>query len=485
MNKKLLFLLTAAMSVQGIANADDAANYIRKYMSVVYPTSTEIQKMSDQQLKDYYATNLNTWYRVPEPKFESGLFDSRITPQYRVFVFPDTAARSRTDLDNEQKLAKNGFTSEKTILGSNKDYIEISSLAWMSFPFGGYLNWAHGSGIYLYTGGKTISGYTKVDVLYKIYDKHHQLSEYYNKLGSTHMVKGQIFGSDLPLDQVLSIYADSNNKQDYAKKVAYNDFMINQLHIASGAEPLAVVLLDNPKWSHEHEKIKKLVAQNKFDEAYLLLVKVYVEDHRLGQFDQADARYKYLGGEAMPDLDEWMYDAAKAEGYNVVQMTYEPNSMGQPTFELCDLRWPKLTGIPNIAYDAIDKGLQHYSLEFAWNKSAEWLSVRDPLDLNNQAKARPVKVVLPDLNDKVDSTKVLNPPAKFPTSWLPKDGWNAKLAQGHYHQTDTFVAWVVPQPAPKGLLLNENKGRFVTWGLSDESGFSFTDFNHNQELLSK
>lgn len=481
--KKIASVIACTCSIYGIAHADPATDYIRKYMDIVYPTSNEIHNMTDEQIRDYYAQDLNIWYRIPESGFESGLFDARVIPQYNVFVFPDTAARARTDLDNKQKLAKEGFTSTKPILGSNKDYIEVSSLAWMSFPYGAYLNWAHGSGIYIATGGKSLIGYTKVDALYKIYHKQNKLNEYYTKLGETQMVKRQIFGSDLSIESALKIYANSNTATDYAKQVPYQKFTEDTFHVPGGADPLAVALLKESSFTKKHKEIKQLVKEGNYQQAYLILVKVYVEDHRLGKFDQAMERYKYLGGEAAPDLDEWMYDAAKAEGYNVVQLTYEPNSMGQPTFEVCDLRWPKLANIPNIAYDAIDKGLQHYSLEYAWNKSSPWLSVRDPLDLYNNAKARPIKIVMPDLNDKIEADKILQPPASFPTDWLPKGGWNLDTAKGHYHATDTFVNWIVSKPAPQGLSLPNNQGRFVTWGLSNESGFSFTDIKHNQNLL--
>lgn len=479
--KKWLILGLNGWLSYGLAHADTTDQYIKSYLELVYPTSNEIKTMSDTQLRDLYANQMNVWFRIPMPGFESGLFDARVVPQYRVFVFPDTAARARTDLNNDQLQAKEGFNSDKVILGSNKDYIEISSLAWMSFPYGAYLNWAHGSGIYLYTGGKTISGYTKVDVLYKIYAKHNKLAEYYTKLGATEMVHRQIFGSDLPLDQLLTIYANAKTTADYAQKVDYLKFTADKLHIPNGAEPLAVALFNTTEL--DHTKLAQLVKAKKYQQAYLMLVTVYVNDHKEGKFDQQLARYKYLGGEAAPDIDEWMYDAAKAEGYNVVQMTYEPNSMGQPTFELCDLRWPKITGVPNIAYDAIDKGLQHYSLKFAWDKSSQWLSQRDPYDLMNDSKARPIKIVMPDLNDLVDPQAILPTPKTFPHDWLPSTGWNLKSAVGNYHKTDTFVAWIVPQAAPHGLSLPNNQGRFISWGLSTESGLSFTDVGYNVKLL--
>ena len=101
----------------------------------------------------------------------------------------------------------------------------------------------------------------------------------------------------------------------------------------------------------------------------------------------------------------------------------------------------------------------------------------------NDSKARPIKIVMPDLNDPVDPQAILPTPKTFPSDWLPSTGWNLKSAVGNYHKTDTFVAWIVPQAAPHGLSLPNNQGRFISWGLSTESGLSFTDVGYNVKLL--
>ncbi|MEN9946343.1 MAG: hypothetical protein RLZZ293_729, partial [Pseudomonadota bacterium] len=281
--KKILTLILGSAISSSISYADTAsANYIKHYLQIVYPTSNELQAMSESQIQEVYTNELNTWFRVPMPSFESGLF-ANITPQYRVFVFPDTAARTRTDLANKQMLAKNGFNSQEVILGSNKNYIEVSSLAWMNFPFGAYFNWAHGSGIYLNTEGKTISGYTKVDILYKIYLKNNQLDQYYTRLATSQMVQGEIFASNLPLEQLLNIYAKSTKVSDYAKSVDYIKFTEQNFHIANGAMPLAVAILGTSEWDKEKQtQFANLVADKQYNKAYRMLLEIYVNDHKNG-----------------------------------------------------------------------------------------------------------------------------------------------------------------------------------------------------------
>lgn len=478
-----IFLVSAVLA-SSVASATD--QYIRAYLKQVYPTSVEMMKRSDTELRDYYALKLNTWYRTPVTGFESGLLDQRIEPQYKVFVFPDTAARSRTDLNNAQQEAKQGFRTEKAILGSNKDYIEVSSLAWMSFPFGAYFNWAHGSGIYLYTGGKSIIGYTKVDVLYNIYHSRNKTNDYYRQLGNTRMVQRQIFGSDQPINEALQLYVSVTSPNEYEQKTGSRQFTQDKFNLAGGAYPLAAALLAERTWKDDgFLKIKKNLDRGRYKDAYRILVKKYVEDHRLGQFNQELERYKYLAGEAMPDIDEWMYDEAKADGYTVIQMTFEPNSMGQPTFEICDLRWPKLGGIPNIEVDAIDKGTQNYSISYSWKKAEKWLSKRDPFDLMSDAKSMPVRIVLPSLDDRPNPSLIQPPPAGFPKDWLPEGGWNVSAANGDYHKTDTFPEWIKLQPAPAGLALPDGKGRFVSWALDNTDDFSFINVEKNKQILIK
>jgi len=455
-----------------------AASYAKTYLEIVYPTSPQIAKMSDAQAYNYYS-HLNFWYRIPVGNYMTGIFNPTITPQYHVFLFPDTCMRTQTAQD---KHSVNGFTTSKVIEGSNKDYIEVSSFGWMMFPYGAYFNWAKGSGMYLYTGGKTIAGYNKVTVIYKVYKQEGKLPEFYSKLGNTSAVRVQILGVDSPMTQA--------QYQTLTTMTSPSQWKTMPLDAAGHPyNPLAVGITYDKNWK---EIQKKLISLKTPQNAYNYLVQIYVQDHNSGKYDQSQPRYQYFVGEANADIDAWMYTAVKAAGYNVIQMTLEPNSAGSPTFEICDVRWPKVA-IPGMnpadLGQAAIEGLQANNLKYMWQKSIQngWIQVRNPFDLMNNKESRNIVMQYP-ANDPVDASKIVAPPATFPTSWLPADGWGLAQAQKDgYISTDSFTKWVVPSPAPAPLQIPEknNMGSFIKFGVNDvvNGGFSSTELAENIQLF--
>ena len=458
-----------------------ATQYVKSYLETVYPTSAAIKNMTDKDAYNYYS-KLNFWYRIPMPGFSTGIFNPDLKPQYHVFLFPDTCMRIETNLDQN---VKNGFTTDKVIEGSNKHYIEVSSFGWMMFPYGAYYNWSKGSGIYLYTGGKTISAFNKISVVYKMYQQKKALDKFYQLLGRIAAVKEQILGIDSPMTEkqyefLTAVTAKPDEWKTMPKDAASHLY-----------KPLAVGIMYDKDWPNIQQKLISLKTPEK---AYDFLVKLYVKDHNSGNYDQSKPRYQYFVGEANADIDAWMYDVVKEAGYNVIQMTLEPNSAGSPTFEICDVRWPKVT-LPGLTPAQLGSeaigGLQAYNLKYIWGKVIKdgWLQVRDPFDLMNNNNTFNISVKYPK-NTPVDSKFIKNPPSSFPKSWLPKDGWGVNQAKNDgYISTDSFMKWVTPAPAPKPLKLprKNNLGSFIKFGLNDvgHGGFSAVDLTYNINLFKK
>lgn len=487
--RKLCLLLSVGFI--GFSYADNnvsqtAKIYAKNYLEVVYPTSPQIKKMSLDQAYNYYQNELSIWFRAPESNFPTGLFSDKIHPQYNVFLFPDTAART----SDQEKDIRSGFSSSKPKHGSNNHYIEVSSFGWMMFPYGTYYNYAKGSGIWLDTGGKTIVGYTKVDVMYKIYKDRKDIATYYQKLANIPQVNLQILGVEKSLTpELLNTLLKVKTAQEWESATGYRANIEKGLY--STIDPMVVSLMQAGEWSSMHKKLATMQKKGEpIDKIYLELLTQYTMDHYHGDYDTSKPRYRYMTAENNVAFDEWMYDEAKASGYNVVQMTSEPNAAGEPTFELCDVRWPKVTGIPDVGDNAIVAGWQAYDLHFAWSKTIQnkWLTVRNPFDVTNDREAYPIKMKFPAMNSPIESSVILTPPASYPKDWLPKNGWGVEQAKVNgYHVTDNLFAWRKLQPAPDYLKIPEqnNQGRFIDFGVNAElsNGFSFTDAGYNAVLL--
>ena len=479
----ILALSLAAGSVLATEVVNEQAKiYAKNYLEIVYPTSPEIKKMSLDSAYEYYQ-NLSIWFRAPESSFSTGLFSDKIKPQYGVFLFPDTSARV-----SDQKY-RQGFTSEKPTNGSNKRYIEISSFGWMMFPYGTYYNYAKGSGIWLDTQDKTIAGYTKVDVLYKLYHDKHNLPAYYKRMATIPQVNLQILGVESALNEdLLKQLLVVKDGKSWESITNYRPKIEKGLY--SDIDPMVVALMQTNNWQPVQAKLAKMHKQgDSVARIYQVLIEAYVMDHFNGKYDTSKPRYHYMVAENNVAFDEWMYDEAKASDYNVVQLTSEPNAAGEPTFELCDVRWPKVNGIPDVGDNAIVAGWQAYDLHFSWNKTQnKWLTVRNPFDVKNEKEAYKISMRFPDMNSPIESSVIFSAPVDYPKAWLPENGWGLAQAKVNgYHVTDNLFAWRKLQPAPSYLSIPElnNQGRFIDFGVNSEltGGFSFTNAGYNSQLL--
>ncbi|MED7789106.1 hypothetical protein [Francisella sp. 19X1-34] len=481
MRKTLFLFLTLISSIAFCDQSNEPAayKYAKKYLEIVYPTSKTIKQMSPKNAYTYYS-DLNYWYRVPTKEYPNGIYNNSLEPQLNVFLFPDTSMRINTS--NDSYIDNHGFTSDKVIQGSNKNYIEVSSMGWMMFPYGGYFNWSKGSGIYLYTGGKTIAGYNKIDVIYKIYKSENKLKEFYTKLGNNNTVRTQIIGKSIPFSMEMYnlLISKSFNPKDwkYIPKVGNNSY-----------DPLILCLVYSKNWN---EIKSKLASFKSAKEAYQYLVHIYVEDHINAKYNESSKRYSYLAGEENASIDKWMYNVVKSAGINVIQMTLEPNSAGSPTFEICDVRWPEVEfkGMsPAVLGDKAIEGLQSYDLMYIWDKMIlkGLITVRDPFNLENNSKAKAIQIKYPKYS-KINPAMISNPPKNFPSKWLPKYGWGLEQAKKYgYIKADSFIDWIKTHECPPPLNIKETKNmcHLISFGLNnvENHGFSPTNIEYNTSIL--
>lgn len=231
--------------------------------------------------------------------------------------------------------------------------------------------------------------------------------------------------------------------------------------------------------------------------AFRILLDIFVQDHLTNKFDPRMPRYAYMKGEATTAYDQWAYERAKAEGYNVVQSTKQPNNDGSTTFEVCDVRWPEVF-LPNAGGDAILKGSQAYSLSYVWEKAWNegWYQIRDPFDLGNDEKMQKLPVKWPDMNvfscSETCCCMIETPTDKFDPAWLPGGKWNVgqcQDARGCF-RSDVLSMWKTLHSCPSPLDIGRDC-HLVGWALNGEAEsdeyrlFSMTDVQTNMQMLNQ
>lgn len=449
---------------------------VKSYLSRVYPLSDHIHPLSPEEAISFYE-NLRFWYRTPIEGYSDGLLSDRVQPEYGVFLVPDTVA---VDARVPSDVGK-GFESPRPLRGSNRDHIEISTYAWMVFPYGAYYNWAPGSGIYLSTGGRTLGGYNKVHVLQQLHPD--QEEAFRARLAKNSLVHEQLVGvrRALTQEEARRIVEDPRSFLGGVKKQPHKTLLYALVSAGSWPEVLGGRSAGSPTG----------------DEVIEALLSVYVADHLGGDYDPRTPRYAYMAREASTRLDQWLYEAAKEAGINVVQMTREPNNSGGTAFEICDTRWPEVY-LEGIGSKVILEGTQPYDLGFAWRRAVSegWYQLRDPFDLANDAKARRLEPRFPDMSPEGCHEKkdcyVVGPSEKFDRSWLPEEGWGVEAcrAVGGCARGDTLGAWRRPGACPPPLRVEGEPTspglcRSVSWALNGEGNglFSMTDVAANVRLL--
>ena len=451
---------------------------ILNYLRLVYPTSESISQFSEEQAKAYYE-KLLFFYRVPlASNGFKGLFSEEIKPEEIVFYNPDTVAIGRQDLDD----SFNGFVSNECIQGSSRDYIEINSFAWEQFPYGGYYNWAKGSGIYVHTEGKTISGNTKLLIIYQILEDCGKKEDYIKQFSKTPSFVRQILGRDqIPRDLKQLFFTEISDV-----------YLENDVPIFGKIPTLLGSILQNKSRNSLLEEIRGYSTD--YDIFKYFIEEYYIKDHELASSfqDLSNMRYRYILAEVAgtSEQDQWLYETAKSCGYYIVQAVRQPNYSGSVTFEIVDTRWP-IVNIPNVQNDSGDSGVQNYNLFFVWKKLLEMniFSRRDPFDVYNQKK----EVLITNFdfpNISVENcavTNVKDPPSDFDPQWLPKEGWGkeACVEEAGAFPTDTISFWLTERSCPFPLNKGVDACRLINFGIdaSKQGGFSVKDMMHNVKIF--
>jgi len=459
----LLVLLLSSCSDMTVQNTSQTE--IQRYLKIVYPTSIIISEFSAQEAEDFYRSR-TFWYRVPSDDKPSGILTDGIKLQLDTFMMPDTVAVNSIV---PTKVANNGFTSDTVLEGSNRHYIEITSYGWSPFPYGAYYNWAAGSGLYVYTGGSTLHGFNKIDLLYQLSEK--ELSVFYAKLTLDNMVISEIIGSKV----MWNASAYSLLLEDAEK----------YLDGVQSPNLIQALISDPILW----EKIRAQLPAKNSDAGFQLLLEQYVSDHRSGTYSLVSPRYEYMTKEASASVDKWLYIEGKSQSFNVLQMTKEPNNNGTSSFELMDTRWP-LVDNPNAGDDALNNGKQWFSLKYVWQKAIDlgWYQLRDPFNLHAKEIIKIVPAMpLASTDLCKEKSACLITPSSVSPDWLPENGWNVESckALGGCTESITIKKWKKLTPCPSPLIVRENECHLVNFGINAQGNgiFSITDIDSNRRLM--
>jgi hypothetical protein len=461
----LLALFTSLQSCEHLPVKEPSPAALQRYLTIVYPTSNTIKQFTAAEAEAFYQSR-NFWYRVPNEQNPGGLLTDGIVPVFDVFMAPDTVAVSS---HMPREVAENGFTSDDVIAGSNRNYIEISSYGWSPFPYGAYYNWAAGSGIYVNTQGKTMHGFNKIDLLYRLSENN--LAHFYKKLTTNSMVVREILGTD-KMWNVTSYSQVLNDVDNYLAQ-----------SIVKKPNLLQALVSEPSVWN----KIRAELTANDPAAGFRVLLEQYVSDHRSAEYSLDQPRYQYMKNEASTSVDRWLYMAGKKKDINVLQMTREPNSDGTTSFEMMDTRWPMISN-ENAGDDALIHGNQWFSLKYVWQKAIDmgWYQLRDPFDLNAIEHVNIISTMPIGSIASCDALCLITHATVDPF-WLPEGGWNVKTCEisGGCAESTTIKKWIKLSACPPPLIAREEGCHLVNFGINAEGNgsFSITNIDHNRRLM--
>lgn len=329
-------------------------NVVKAYLESIYPTSDKIKRLSIADAESYYK-NLWFYYLVLDfmgtksttinNKGENvdinGTLlkvDNLMPNIYKdgaIFFHPNSVTVKNPDAVFYNDAGKSGTPYNKVLASvSNGKYIEISSFGLCPYPNGIYLNSAKGSGIF-WNPGNILVGPNKLAIIYISACKIKKVT-----------IQEGVY-SDSGKKALLSVLNDSNTK---GGKDVLN--LINEIATKTSST------LDN-------------------------VIKAHVVDDR-------KTLKNYITYEAVSTYDPVMTYLGLENKYDSCMMIAQPNADGSFDIEFCDFR-VNIQG--SFGSGKIDDNIQEKWEIF----SSNYLSVRDPFDINNESNVKQLDIVFPKI----------------------------------------------------------------------------------------